>query len=60
MFDQTQRKLEVGELLIKAREEDRGIYALKTWYGPAKEISRKSQSDRIITALLANADAQKV
>ena len=59
LLDQTQTKLEVGELLIKAREEYRWIYALKTWNGSANEIPRKLQADRDITALLANVDAQK-
>ena len=59
VLDQTQRKMEVFELLIKAREKYRGMYALKTWHTPMKETPRKLQSDREIVASLANTDAQK-
>ena len=58
-LDQNQRKLEVGELLIKAREEYISMHDLKTWNASSKEFPRKSQSDQDIVALLANDDAQE-
>ena len=42
VLDQTQRKLEVGELLIKAHKCYRCMHALKTWNASSKEIPRKS------------------
>ena len=42
LLDQTQTKLEVGELLIKVHKEYRGMYALKTLNGSINEIPKKS------------------
>ena len=57
VLDQTATPLDVGELLCKAREEYRGMVALKTWAtssGQVESIPKKSKQDRDIAALIAN------
>ena len=58
VLDQTHTTYDVGELLVKAREEYRGMISLNTW-APQDRIPKKSKSDKDIAALLANAEAQK-
>ena len=58
VLDQTNTTYDVGELLVKAREEYRGMISLKTW-APHDRIPKKSKSNKDIAALLANAEAQK-
>ena len=55
--DQTGVVLEVGELLLKAREEYRGMIALSTWSDNVS-VPKRSKQDRDIAALLTNADVK--